>query len=236
MKISELYESTLLWSTPNNRRKVNAWAKAISEYLKEEGFPAHRPCIDEIVVAKEYGTHPHTRIVVNTDGQISVWHVGPTTKPFEVSIYDPDSFEIIKEFVSRYKYDLIISRDDWVRGRGPVAEDTWQTMAASSEALAALASYLEDDGFYIKSLVPWRTITGSKGHYLSVYMSPEESRRAEFFRLVVSLPDDSLKARIYRLGPAAQHLYGEMSNMLFDLAEPGSFRKIAARMRELAGY
>lgn len=106
MRLKTLHES-MQWAPLHIRKKVTAWADALQEYLKEEGFPTQRPYEDEVVVAGSYGAVPHTRMRIGEDGSVEAWHAGDprTTKPFNVDIHDPDSFPKIKEFVGRYNYE-----------------------------------------------------------------------------------------------------------------------------------
>jgi hypothetical protein len=105
-----------MWDPMSERRRISAWAHAVEEYLKEKGFPTQRPYPDEVVIApsdpslpnvENFMHYPHTRIAFDSDGSVTVWHAGPpgTTKPFKLSIYDPNSFQKIEEFVGRYDYE-----------------------------------------------------------------------------------------------------------------------------------
>lgn len=96
--------------------------------------------------------------------------------------------------------------------------------AKSSEALAALAEYLREEGFYVESLLPWRASFGRQGHYLSI-LSNDPNHNV---RVIVSLEANSLKAGVYCWGRVKKE-----GGVYFDLSDPDSFPAIAAKTREL---
>lgn len=96
------------WGTKSEgAQRVWAWANAIQQFIEDHGFETIRQFADEIVVGKtvEKGEpYPNTRIWVGEGGKMTIWHSGPpgTTKPQEVDIHDPTSFDTILDFVKKY--------------------------------------------------------------------------------------------------------------------------------------
>ena len=68
-----------------------------------------------------------------------------------------------------------------------LCEDVSPEWVESSEALAALAEYLTEQGFYIESLRPFRRAARRRGHFLSIYTSPQSAESKTYrMRVLVS--------------------------------------------------
>jgi hypothetical protein len=97
----------------------------------------------------------------------------------------------------------------------------------SSEALAALAIYLQEQGFHVPYMKPHTKHYHSPGYLISVY-GPGDMEH----RVVISCTTGSDWVKILRYGIHSIPVSDQM-RVKYKLADPDSFPKIAARVREL---
>jgi len=112
MKLSILHEFTA-GSTSSDR--INAYMMAIIEYLekyKKEGLNIDWvDFLDVVTITQEHVNeterYPYTEIIVSENGKVQLQHYTLSwekTLEWE-SLYDPDSFPKILEFVNRFDYE-----------------------------------------------------------------------------------------------------------------------------------